>query len=191
MFLFLSPNLARGRRVRGSPWRIYMLAVRSRVIERLYGNIRGWGWGVCACMCVYACVKCFRGECGRVVGKLSHHLFIQSTEEGVSGEGGGCLLYTARGILQVKSCFSSYQRNSLSESMKPVNQHNMLHWSPVLMTCCINVCLMNAEKLSRSSGCFLVKLLTVAETATQNVLGLLHVLWLEIDYIHIWLFFLN
>lgn len=66
-----------------------MLAVQSRVIERLYGNIRGWGWGVCACMCVYACVKCFRGECGRVVGKLSHHLFIQSTEEGVSGEGGG------------------------------------------------------------------------------------------------------
>lgn len=105
-----------------------MLAVRSRVIERLYGNIRGWGWGVCACMCVYACVKCFRGECGRVVGKLSHHLFIQSTEEGVSGEGGGCLLYTARGILQVKSCFSSYQRNSLSESVKPVNQHNMLDW---------------------------------------------------------------
>lgn len=105
-----------------------MLAVRSRVIERLYGNIRGWGWGVCACMCVYACVKCFRGECGRVVGKLSHHLFIQSTEEGVSGEGGGCLLYTARGILQVKSCFSSYQHNSLSESVKPVNQHNMLDW---------------------------------------------------------------
>lgn len=40
---------------------------------------------------VCACVKCFRGECGRVVGKLSHHLFIQSTEEGVSGEGGGGL----------------------------------------------------------------------------------------------------
>lgn len=74
-----------------------MLAVQSHVIERLYGNIRGWGWGVCACMCVYACVKCFRGECGRVVGKLSHHLFIQSTEEGVSGEGGGAAFCTPPG----------------------------------------------------------------------------------------------
>lgn len=38
--------------------------------------------------CVCVCVKCFGGECSRVLGKLSHHLFIQSTEEGVSGERG-------------------------------------------------------------------------------------------------------
>lgn len=43
------------------------------------------------CMCVFVCAKCFRGERGRVVGKLSHHLFIQSTEEGVSGGRGGGL----------------------------------------------------------------------------------------------------
>lgn len=42
-------------------------------------------------------------------GKLSHHLFIQSTEDRVSRGGGRgegcCLLRAALGILEVKSCF--------------------------------------------------------------------------------------
>lgn len=50
---------------------------------RLYGHMRSWGCADCEYLS-----ELFGGECGRVVGKLSHHLFIQSTEEGVSSERG-------------------------------------------------------------------------------------------------------
>lgn len=83
-------------------------------------------------MCVYA-----KGSVGvREVGfrgKLPHHLFIQSTEDGVSCEREAAAL----GILEVKSCFSCYQHNPLSGTKK-TQQINKLHHtgSAVHMACC-------------------------------------------------------
>lgn len=40
----------------------------------------------------------------------------------------GGLSQATLGILEVKSCFSSYQHNSLSEKVKPMNKQPILHW---------------------------------------------------------------
>lgn len=68
-------------------------------------------------MCVYAKGLVGVREVG-FRGKLPHHLFIQSTEDGVSWEREAAVL----GILEVKSCFSCYQHNPLSGEKKSNKQ---------------------------------------------------------------------
>lgn len=57
-----------------------------------------------------------------VLGKLSHHLFIQSTEEGVRAERGAAFYKPPWEYWRSRAVFSSYQHNSLSEKMKPVKK---------------------------------------------------------------------
>lgn len=82
-------------------------------------------------MCVRVCVKGLGGvrEVG-FRGKLSHHLFIQSTEDGVSRERGGMPSTSRPGNTGGQELFFLLPAQFFvwKKKVEPMNKQPLLHW---------------------------------------------------------------